>query len=278
VDTQPLPPALAPAPAEAEPEASWRAQAVVLNPAYQAYVRGTEPAPAFGVPLWSLLFLLIMAGFGVYWIVSPIGAQIRRHTLETGGMAAPATVTVRTEQKYYMGHGNYATAHYMYYLYNVTMPDGLVHQFENRADLPSSGGPQKGAIITIRYLPDDPATSFYPGELAPSGWGGLIQIALGLLLIGITVGSLGWMLWRWGALRLLARGGRLVPGTIAGVGPAHHSRGYYYATVTVTFTSPTTGRRLIATDSIGVTGPGKLPRIGRVAAVLYESDTRFRVL
>jgi hypothetical protein len=275
METQPLAPAAAPV---EPPPAAWRAEAAVLNPSYQDYVRGFAAKPAFGVPLAGVVFLLAVGALGLYWMISPIAAQLRWHNLMTAGMPTTATVTARTRERVYMGRGSYVTVHYMYYLYTVNTLGDVVNTYENQAHMPSSAGPAKGDIITIRYLPSDPGTSYYPGEEAPSGFAGLIQFLVGLFFLVVLVGTLGWAWWRWATLCLLARGGQMVPGTVAAVGPLHKTKRYYFATVTVTFTSPASGACLIGTEQVGGAGASSFPPVGQRVAVLYGSDTQFRLL
>jgi hypothetical protein len=276
MDTQPL--SAAPASAQGAARPHWAAHVAVLNPSYQAFVRGQAPHPPLGVSVGALLLLLFICAIGVYAIAAPVNGSLRWQTLVDAGVNTSATVTVRTIQTRLDAHGDHVPVYVMYYRYSVPGPDGLTRSYENRAFLPDAGGPQYGAQITIRYLPTDPGQSLYPGELH-AGWLGTGVLALaGLVMICIGMGPLLWLLGQGARLRWLQAHGWLVPGTVTAVGPARPGKTTQSAPVTVAFISPTTGRQLAQTQRVAVADVARFPAIGRPVAVLYRSDTQYQAL
>ncbi|HVO42961.1 MAG TPA: DUF3592 domain-containing protein [Aggregatilineales bacterium] len=239
------------------------------------FARGQARYPAI---LWSnvlgigavVAFLVFMlATLGLNWITDTRVASAGR--LTRGTVIARRTVSGKS------------TTYYLTFQYQARGTDNEPHRYQVEQTVSPAiyASRTEGAEVTIKVLPDDPATARLAGPDDDGYYRNnnllglviLVPVTIGLTIVQLRPIVIDRALARDGRVvqgKLLSRSGRMIKG----------KNRYFQVSVAYTFTSPTTG--LAITGKQNATRNDlrdkPLPELGTPVAVLYVNDSRFKIL
>jgi hypothetical protein len=245
----------------------------LLNPSHARFLDGSQ-RKLMGVNRVQLaligLVCIITAAVGIGMAAYSISEQTVQEQLASTGILTIADVV---DQRYSRGR---STTYYVTYSYEVESGDGQFETFTHEENV-SSGLYDRTSIgghVSIRYLPDDPATARVVDQAFP-GWV--------LLLIGTAfIIGMGYLLLSQIRLylrdRILEREGQVVNGSIVKswfVGRGNKRQVYIQYTFNSPYGAELKGKQ---GERRGDLTKEQLPQEGTKIAVLYHNDSTFRAL
>ncbi|MBZ0288886.1 MAG: DUF3592 domain-containing protein [Anaerolineae bacterium] len=244
----------------------------LLHPAHASFLDNSN-RKLFGVTVGQIILLLIVAvicaGLGGGMTVYAVNEQTVQDTLAQNGVQALATIT---DGRVSRGR---STSYYLEYRYDAevngdlrtfTREESVSRDLYDRAEI--------GGHLTVRYMPDDPATA----RAIDQPFNGLIFILMGLAFVAGSVIGIYALIRQYRRDRLLERDGQILTGSItkssvSGYGNKRqvHIKYEFHSPLGVPLKGSQSQRRrdLEKYD---------LPPEGTRVAVVYCDDNTYRVL